>query len=194
MWKRVRGGIAAGHPTSFSSTGYWSKKLVNYLNTATDDRYVVQNYPYPVIRLADLYLMYAEAQNEAYGPSDEVYSYINPVRARAGLRSVQESWRNFSVQQSKFEDKNGLREIIHQERLIELAFEGFRFWDLRRWKKAIQVLNQPITGWSIDQSAPEDYYRPHLLYNQRFTTRDYLWPIKEEELLRNQNLLQAPGW
>jgi hypothetical protein len=57
-----------------------------------------------------------------------------------------------------------LRDIIHQERGIEMAFEGSRFWDLRRWKTAPQVLSQPIYGWDILQSSYEDYNRRVLLF------------------------------
>ncbi|TJZ62934.1 RagB/SusD family nutrient uptake outer membrane protein [Sphingobacterium olei] len=188
------GGVAAGHPTSFSVTGYWAKKMVNYLNTASDNNYVVQQFPYPVIRIPDLYLLYAEALNESHGPSEEAMKYVDLVRERSGLKGLALSWSTYSSMPDKFRSKEGLREIIHQERLIELAFEGHRFWDLRRWKKAIQVLNRPIQGWNIDQESPEDYYRPVNLFNQEFNVRDYLWPIEEAEILRNQNLVQAPGW
>jgi len=87
-----------------------------------------------------------------------------------------------------------LRKIIHQERLIELAFEGKRFWDLRRWKEAVNELNQPITGWDLDQESAEGYYRERLIFNQTFSTRDYLWPLNENALLANDKLVQNPGW
>lgn len=188
------GGIAAFHPTNYSVTGYYTKKVINYLNTADDDTYSIEKYPYPVIRLADVYLMYAEALNEAYGPSSEVYQYLDLIRLRSGLKGIENSWSNFSSNPDKHASQEGLREIIHQERLIELAFEGHRYWDIRRWKKAIEYFNQPITGWTIDQSDSDDYYRQKLIFNQEFKTRDYLWPIKEAEMLRNKNLIQAPGW
>src|SRR3546814_760480 len=65
----------------YSVTGYWPKKLVSYENIiGTGSTYTLRTYPWPVMRLADLYLMYAEAMNELNGPSQEVYNYINPVR------------------------------------------------------------------------------------------------------------------
>jgi hypothetical protein len=70
-----------------------------------------------------------------------VYNNIDVVRERAGLDGVQASWSAHSTNPSKPNTKEGLREIIHQERLIELAFEGHRFWDLRRWLKAHIYLN-----------------------------------------------------
>jgi hypothetical protein len=88
----------------------------------------------------------------------------------------------------------GLRDIIHQERLIELAFEGQRFWDLRRWKEAHIVLNQPIKGWDIEQLDASSYYKEVLLFNQTFRMREYFWPLSINELLINRNLVQNTGW
>ena len=87
-----------------------------------------------------------------------------------------------------------MREIIHRERLIEICFEGVRFYDLRRWKKAMTEFNKPIIGWDIDQEDAPSYYRQKVLYNPSFSQRDYLWPISEAELLVNKNIKQNPGW
>lgn len=175
-------------------TGIWGKKLVNYQNSIGETSYTIEQYPWPVIRLANVYLLFAEAANEVDGPTSEVYEFVDLVRARAGLEGVVESWEQHSRNPNKPKTKEGMREIIRQERLIELALEGQRFWDLRRWKKSIEVLNAPITGWDIEQKTPEGYYRERVLYNQTFMTRDYLWPIRENELLANKNTVQNPGW
>jgi hypothetical protein len=183
------------HIGQFSATGYWPKKLVNYQNVIGRTSYKVKRYPWPVMRLADLYLLYAEAKNEADdAPGSEVYKYINLVRKRAGLKSVQYSWSHYSVNPDEYKTKEGMRKIIHRERLIELAFEAKRFWALRRWKEAIDKLNTPITGWSIDNSKAEDYYKKRIVYQQKFSVRDYLWPISEDALLANPTLKQNPGW
>jgi hypothetical protein len=186
-------------------TGYWPKKLVNHESSPspTANTYTITTYPWPLIRLADLYLMYAEALNEAYGPSgnaadttdfDSPYTWLNKVRLRAGVPTVGEAWDNFAFNPNKCRQQNTLREIIRQERTIELAFEGHRFWDLRRWRTAHIELNQPITGWDYQQSEPEYYYRQKVLFNQTFTSKDYLWPIRESELLANRNLVQNFGY
>ena len=181
-----------------SVTGYFPKKLVHYKNIieAGDGGHLTKvPYAWPVMRLADLYLLYAEALNEYSGPSADVYYYINEVRARAGLKSVEESWSNYSMSPEKYSDKEGLRNIIHQERLIELANEGHRFWDLRRWKKALQVFqDEPIQGWDIDQEDTEQYYRVRTIFTKKFQRKDYFWPISERNLLVNKNLIQNPGW
>lgn len=180
---------------AYSTTGYWPKKVVNFQNIIEEgSTYSVEAYPWPVIRLSGLYLLYAEALNEVNGPGAEVYKYIDTIRARAGIPSVEDAWTNFSTHPGKYKTKDGMREIIHRERLIEMAFEGKRFWDLRRWKEALQELNQPITGWDLDQETAEGYYRERIIFNQTFATKDYLWPLNENVLLANNKLVQNPGW
>lgn len=179
----------------YSLSGYYVKKYIHFTNViGTGNIYSVENYPWPVIRLADLYLLYAEALNEKSGPTAEAFQYINLVRARAGLKTVQESWDTYSRLGSKYNDKDGLRDIIHQERSIELAFEGQRFWDLRRWKVAPRIMNSNATGWSIAQETPQGYYRIRTLFEQKFLLKDYFWPIKQADLIVNRNLVQNPGW
>lgn len=188
------GGIASGHAFSFAITGYLPKKLVNYQNTALAKQWVVQRYPWPIVRLADLYLMYAEALNEADGPSDEIFTYLDRVRERAGLKGVKYAWSNFSNQPEKVLSKAGLQSIIRQERTIELCFEGHRFWDLRRWKVAQEVLNQNIMGWDVLNAEARYYYIPRTVVHQNFQVRDYFWPIQESEFIKNKEIIQSPNW
>lgn len=184
-----------GTPNNYNATGYWSVKLLNYLNTMpSTTTYIISPYAWPTIRLADLYLLYAEALNEANGPAGDAYQYINLVRARAGIPTVEQSWTNYSNNPSKYTTKEGLRDIIHRERTIELAFEGQRFWDLLRWKEAERVLQVPIQGWNIAKSDVPGYYQVMTLFNRTFQVRDYFWPISEADLLTNKNLVQNPGW
>lgn len=179
----------------YSVTGYWPKKLVNFNNPVSlSVSYAAEPYPWPEIRLAELYLLYAEALNEVNGPGPEIFNWLNLVRERANLKSIEESWSQYSKSPAKYQNKTGLREIIHQERMIELAFEGHRFWDLRRWKKAEQVLNSPIKGWTTEEAAASDYYQVQTLFNQTFQKKDYLWPIREQSLIENEKLIQNPGW
>nr|WP_295927443.1 RagB/SusD family nutrient uptake outer membrane protein [uncultured Dyadobacter sp.] len=180
----------------YSVTGYWPKKLANYNNTINDpaQQYNVEGYPFPIMRLADLYLLYAEALNESQGPSAEIYGWIDKVRVRAGLKGVVESWTQYSNKPSKFSSKDGLREIIQRERLIELVFEGKRFWDLRRWKVAENYLQRSVNGWDIAQREAVNYYRVKPIYTSSFSLKDYFWPISENSLIVNPNLVQNPGW
>jgi hypothetical protein len=183
-------------PDKGSVTGYYIKKYVHFQNTqgATVSDYTITQYPWPVMRLAQLYLWYAEALNETAGPTTDVHHYINLVRERAGLQTVQYSWDNFSSNPGKYTTANGMRDIIHQEELIEMAFEGQRFWDLRRWKTAISEYRAPVTGWDIEQELVNYYYRPRVLFNQSFGLKDYFWPIKDANRVNNRNLVQNIGW
>ncbi|MGC4231724.1 MAG: RagB/SusD family nutrient uptake outer membrane protein [Niabella sp.] len=176
-----------------SITGYWPKKLVHYQNIV-DLTYVRTSYAWPLMRLADLYLLYAEALNESLGPNAEAYNYINKVRARAGLQPVETSWANFSTNPAKYTTQAGLRDIIQQERLIELNFEGGRFWDLRRWKRAAGEMNGPVKAWDIRQKLAADYYRPVTIFMQTFGVKDYFWPIADRHITANPNLKQNLGW
>ncbi len=180
----------------YSITGYFAKKLVNWKFVILPDfGFTQQIYAWPMIRLADVYLMYAESLNEIGGSQAEAYVYINKVRARAGLKTVEESWSNYAINASKYTTQNGLREIIQQERSIEFAFEGHNFWDIRRWKKASEVLNSQVYGWDIEQAEAINYYRRKPLFSQKFVApRDYFWPISEGNLIVNRKLIQNSGW
>ena len=179
----------------YSLTGYLAKKIVNFenvLNHGTNS-YSIRNYPFPVIRLADLYLLYAEALNES-GNINESQIWIDKVRERAGLDGVVQSWATASNNPSKPTTKDGLRSIIQQERMIELVFEGQRFWDIRRWKRASEFFNTDALGWNIQGKTTSTYYNVIPVGTLQFSSRDYLWPISETDIINNNNLIQNPGW
>lgn len=180
-----------------SSTGYLVKKVLHRMTTIGENAIsgTYYRYAFPIIRLADLYLMYAEALNESKdSPDGEVYEYIDLVRVRTGLNGVVESWQNHSNQPEKPRTKEGMREIIRRERMNELAFEGVRFWDLRRWKLSEEYMNTPILGLNILAEDAAGFYQTQELFSPSFTTKDYLWPIRQGNLLKNKNLVQNPGW
>ncbi len=155
-------------------------------------------YPWPIIRLSDLYLLYAEAINEAEGPngahSDDLFKYLNAIRERAKIPDVKTSWDTYSNSPGYYNSKVGMRAIIHRERLNELAFEGQRFWDLRRWKEAPAEYQKGIYGFDIVSSKPEDYYVKKFIYEQKFGLKDYFWPIPTSYIEVNPNLVQNIGW
>jgi hypothetical protein len=191
-WLKSRG-AEIGQSSPIPIAGFYMKKALNWHYEWATVTYL--NYPWPEMRLGDLYLLYAEALNEAQGPGAAAYDYLNRVRERAGLPTVQVSWTNFSINPTKYTTKDGLRAIIQRERAVELCFEGQRYWDLLRWKTAGVELNSNVTGWSISENSPELYYRERSIYSRHFVIpRDYLWPIQENDLLVNQNLVQNPNW
>ena len=187
-------------------TGYIPKKYIpfeaqlNAINSISSP-----SYAWPVMRLSDLYLLYSEAINEAEGPdgahSSELFQYIDLVRARAGLKGVKESWDTYTTNQ-KYTTKEGMRDIIQRERLIELSFEGHRFWDIRRWKTAPAEYHTPLQGWNMmvsvidgtEEEVNRMMYQPQLLLEQKFGIRDYFWPIRTADIEVNPNLVQNIGW
>ena len=177
-------------------TGFSLKKLVH--PESEGDAYdKLIRYPWPNARLAELYLNYAEALNEAYGPSQAVYDALNVVRSRAGIPDVEDVWSNGSLAKTvnKHTTQSGLREIIRQERMIELAFEGHRYNDIRRWKLADEYFNSNVRGWSVDEKTDANYYKVIEVGIRSFETpRDYLHPIQTSELITNPNLIQNPQW
>ena len=179
-----------------NTTGMWSKKLVHYRTVVgATSSWTPVIYPFPIIRMADLYLMYAEALNESGAGYAAAIPWIDRVRERSGLKGVEESWRDYSINPTKYTTVAGLREIIMQERRIELAFEGHYFWDVRRWKTAARELSKPITGWNVKETRNiAEFYQERVLYQNEFSPRDYFWPIALSELRRNPNMLQNYGW
>ena len=182
----------------YSITGFFTKKLVHYENIISLQGSTIKGYSFPIIRLSDLYLMYSEALNETKAaPDNEVYEHIQMVRSRAGLDidgDILNTWQMYSSNPSKPMTKDGMRKIIQQERMIELALEGHRYWDLRRWKLATEYFNKPIQGWNIFRPDVDGFYEVENIFYKNYSTKDYLWPISQNELLRNPNLTQNPGW
>lgn len=182
-------------------SGYWVKKYLRsditlsyYINYDKSEKGTV------IFRLPDLYLASAEAWNEYLdAPDSRVYDPLNKVRERAGILDVQEAWSTYARNSNKVNTKAGMREIIHQEWNIEFAFEGRRFWNLRRWMTAPEELNTPQYGWNILGDTEELFYHnfegPVVVWSKRkFTApKDYFFPIKSEEVMMS-GCVQNPGW
>ncbi len=148
MFSGTDGGFNSSvNNTDFLATGIGVQKLVHPESQSGAWQRTIK-FPYPLIRMADLYLMKAEAMNEFSGPSGQVYEEINKVRRRAGVPEVQTVWADPSLCRSpgKHTSKEGLRDIILQERSIEFAFEGQYFWDMVRHKKAVTAFSLPYQG------------------------------------------------
>jgi hypothetical protein len=172
-------------------TGYYIRKFLNdnlnLVNNAT------QLHHWPVIRYAEILLSYAEAMNEAYGPDmDNGYGLsarqaVNTVRARAGV----------AMPPVVAADPSSMRTALKRERRVELAFENHRFWDLRRWKDAQSVLNQPIRGVRVTKNSSNAVvYAPFIVENRVFDgTKMYHHPMPQSEINKSAGVLkQNPGW
>lgn len=183
--------------------GYYVKKYTrtevqtsNYRSNSA----VLGDCRWPVIRLAELYLMQAEAWNEYLDqPDSRVYDPLDKVRERAGILPVREAWGNYSNNPTKVTTKVGMRDIIHQEYGIEFAFEGHRYWDLRRWLTAHQTMNEKQYGWNVIGTTDQAFYNyetgPVVVWssNKFIAPRDYLDPFDAEEILIS-GMVQNPGW
>lgn len=184
--------------------GYLAKKLSHLKTTYTETRITLirEDYSFPIIRLAEIYLLLAECLNEVGGPTktdskgNNAYYYLDQIRARSGMEGVVESWNKYAIDRYKTKpnDENGLRDIIRRERLNELAFEGHFYYDTRRWLIAEELFNKPILGWNKNGENKRDFYNVTVLTTPRFSMRDYLMPIRTNSILQNPNLVQNPGW
>ena len=185
---------------NYSPTGFLNKKGVHPASNAGGGGH--REYPWPVVRLGELYLNYAEAAVET-GDLDEAKKYINKIRERAGIPTVEQAWGSIGVTLTK--DK--LREIVRQERMIEMYMEHQNFWDTRRWLIAEETLGATPKGNNIMTNNFDDFVVPTLLSGQpvpggnapnvvrKFTApRNYLMPIPYGEVQKNQNLVQNPGY
>jgi len=180
--------------SDFSPGGYLQQKAVHPASVLTSSSQTAVRYPWPLVRLGELYLDYAEALNEYDGVAQQstVLQYIDPLRIRSGIPGVQASWA-LAGKTSFSQDE--MRNIIRTERTIELAFEGHRFWDVRRWKMGNGTFNVPVYGMNIKGTTAADFYQPTLVEQRIFNTPSYyLMPIAVSDLGINANLVQNPGW
>jgi hypothetical protein len=193
---QMKSGQAAGRLASekYSVTGYLPKKTLHLTSTLTLN-WSSTPYSFPYIRLADLYLLYAEALNESKpAPDDEVYAYVDTVRARAGLEGIVSCWTKYSSAPEKITTQAGMREIIRRERLIELAFEETPYWDILRWMEAEKRWSQPVKGWNAFETNTASFYDLTVIAPSNFPVREYFAPIRQNSLDKNNNLVQNPGW
>ncbi|WP_018626861.1 RagB/SusD family nutrient uptake outer membrane protein [Niabella aurantiaca] len=196
MYSGTAGGFNSSvNQTDYFATGIGVQKFVHPESQSGAWQRTIK-YPYPLIRMADLYLMKAEAMNEFSGPSAAVYEEINKVRRRAGIPDIQVVWSDPSLCRNpgKHLTKEGLRDIILQERSIELAFEGQYFWDMIRYKRAATVFSAPIRGWTHTGTNAASFFVLEDKQPRRFTITDCLWPIDLNEMNTNGKLIQNPGW
>ncbi|HTG55078.1 MAG TPA: RagB/SusD family nutrient uptake outer membrane protein, partial [Niabella sp.] len=113
-----------------------------------------------------------------------------------GVPNIETVWSDATLARTpnKHLTKEGLRDIILQERGIELAFEGHHFWDMLRHKRAPGAFSAPIYGWTHTGTTGTSFFVLNVKQERRFTINDCLWPIDLNEMNTNGKLIQNPGW
>ena len=170
-------------------TGYYMRKLlredVNLDPLTTNE----QKHYIPHIRYTEIFLSYAEAANQAWGPTGKgghnysAYDVIKAIRERAGVGLE----NGDPYLESAKNNRDMMTELIRNERRLELCFEGFRFWDLRRWKANI---NEAAQGINLQNGT----YSPTNVENRLYQEYMYFGPIPHSEILKWDALIQNKGW
>ncbi|WP_147676703.1 RagB/SusD family nutrient uptake outer membrane protein [Algibacter pacificus] len=174
-------------PEFSTKTGYYLKKLLRPDVRLNDDGSTVGQRHYDVyFRYTELFLIFAEAANEVGGPDQQINGLtprevIGAIRKRAGLAQPDTYLASINT-------KEAMRELIRNERRLELSFEGHRFWDLRRWDAP---LNETIRGYFFDGT---NYVELPSVENRNYPSFGKYMPIPNAEVLRFPEIEQNEGW
>ena len=185
-------------------TGYYLLKFLRDDVNPQGSSLIEQYHIYPRIRYTEIFLAYAEAANDAWGPKSDptgvgftAYDVIKAIRERAGL-ATNEIGQPLAEGDVYLEecasDQNKMRDLIRNERRIELCFENKRFWDLRRW---MLPLNEAIKGVEInlDKATGELTYKYFEVEKREYDNSYQMYgPIPKNEVLKWSNLKQNKGW
>lgn len=184
-------------------TGYYLKKLLRDDVSPLQSSLVEQQHIYPRIRYTEIFLAYAEAANDAWGPKADptgvgftAYDVIKAIRGRAGLGTDEYGLPlpdGDAYLEECASDQAKMTNLIRNERRIELCFENKRFWDLRRWK---MPLDETVKGVMIDRNDEGELSYTIIDVEERKYDNSYQWygPIPKGEVLRWSNLKQNKGW
>lgn len=182
------GGIDAKDSISTSTrTGYYLKKLLNEDVSLNPSSTTTRNHYDVNMRYTELFLIYAEAANEAWGPDGtgtfgfSARNIIANIRQRAGITQP-------DVYLDAISSKEDMRTLIRNERRLELCFEGFRFWDLRRWK---MDLTEPAMGVEINGQNFTEVQVENRAYDNDYM---HYGPVPEREIDKFDALIQNQGW
>lgn len=184
-------------------TGYYLKKLLRDDVSPLQSSLVEQQHIYPRIRYTEIFLAYAEAANDAWGPKADptgvgftAYDVIKAIRGRAGLGTDEYGLPlpdGDAYLEECASDQAKMTNLIRNERRIELCFENKRFWDLRRWK---MPLDETVKGVMIDRNDEGELSYTIIDVEERKYDNSYQWygPIPKGEVLKWSNLKQNKGW
>ena len=170
-------------------TGYYLRKLLNENVNMSPTALSTQRHYEVHIRFTEMFLNYAEAANEAWGPNGvgpngfSAKQVIAAIRKRAGITQPDNYIESIT-------SKDDMRDLIRNERRLELCFEGFRFWDLRRWKADLTMpakgvnINKNGTTYNVVDIEPRVYDKNYMYYG----------PIPQNEVLKYNAIIQNKGW
>ncbi len=168
-----------------SRTGYYLKKFL------TDNLNLVQGqaaqHNWVAYRWGEVLLNYAEAMNEAYGPDAVPAGFT--ISARQALQQVRDR-ASTKLAKVVASDKESFREAVKRERRVELAFEDHRYWDLLRWKDAMDVLNKPVLGVAVTKTGAGWSYQVQEVASRTFYERNYYLPFLRSEIENSGNTLE----
>ena len=177
-------------------TGYYLRKLLRK-ECNPNSQYNTKKKHYTArIRYTEMFLIYAEAANEAWGPQNNhghlfsAYDVIKAIRTRAGLGID----NGDAYLESIKDNKDKMRELIRNERRIELCFENFRFWDLRRWNVDLTKLNETALGVEISKNGSVMNYSLLTVEKRKYEEYMIYGPIPFAEVMKWSNLEQNVGW
>lgn len=192
------GGSDGGPSHDSPSAGYLVRKRVDPTVVEIENGGTYKKRHGVIYRLAEAYLSYAECLNEysiekgTYGADlPEILRYLNKIRERAGIPTYGTAAGQI-VPPATGEE---LRTLIRRERRVELNCEaGIRFDDVRRWKEAETALNGKFYGMNalMKKDARDEYYKRTAYQTRKFIS--YWWPIPQDDIDKNTNLRQLPGW
>lgn len=192
MYKNGNNGPDASH--NHFTTGYNLAKLAMPEYEASPTKNVKRELPY--MRYAEILLNYVEATIEVGDLKDpNLFTFWNAIRNRAGLNDIEDAYPE------AMNDQDKLRDLIHRERRVELAFEGINFYDCRRWLTAEATEKGNIHGMNIQakgtpgkEEYPEDFFQRTVVEKRVFTPSFYLFPIPQSAINKNQDLVQNYKW
>ena len=177
-----------GHPTDWSRTGYLVRKNVaSQTNIGSGGNGARQERALILFRLGEIYLNYAEALNEYDPGNPDILKYLNLIRERAGV--PQYGSADLPVPPSQLD----MQTRIRQERRVELAFETHRWFDIRRWKIAQDVMGD-MHGMDVNKDDNSFYNRVVASKHLFRYPASCFFPISQYDLDRAKLLVQSPGW
>lgn len=180
-------------------TGFYLKKLLRQDCNLDPTYNTVQKHYNAYIRYTDIFLSYAEAANEAWGPtgtgshSYSAYDVIKAIRQRAGITKG-DLYLEYIKSRN---DKDMMRDLIRNERRLELCFEGSRFYDLRRWNSPesdMANLTETVRGVKISKDGEKYIYSPIDVEPRVYEPYMNYGPIPLSECLKYDKLIQNKGW